>query len=155
MRSNTLSRRWSRILTRAETQRDAALGRHAKQPGDIPWQGWRQVIRRTYLEIISDRISLVAAGCAFYATLALFPEAARYTEGPRPTRVTVVAGEPLPLEVVAYPAGGEGVVAESPSREGASAYEGAEIAPEGKNGGAVFGKSTRKPSSENTIRLRA
>jgi len=73
MRSNTLSRRWSRILTRAETQRDAALGRHAKQPGDIPWQGWRQVIRRTYLEIISDRISLVAAGCAFYATLALFP----------------------------------------------------------------------------------
>jgi membrane protein len=31
------------------------------------------VIRRTYLEIISDRISLVAAGCAFYATLALFP----------------------------------------------------------------------------------
>ncbi len=73
MRSNTLSRRWSRILTRAETQRDAALGRHAKQPGDIPWQGWRQVIRRTYPEIISDRISLVAAGCAFYATLALFP----------------------------------------------------------------------------------
>jgi membrane protein len=26
-----------------------------------------------YLEIISDRISLIAAGCAFYATLALFP----------------------------------------------------------------------------------
>jgi membrane protein len=31
------------------------------------------VIHRTYLEIISDRISLIAAGCAFYATLALFP----------------------------------------------------------------------------------
>jgi hypothetical protein len=61
--------------------------------------------------------------------LALFPEAAHYTEGPRPTQVTVTAGEPLPLEVVAYPAGGEGVAAESPSRAGSSAYEGAEIAP--------------------------
>src|SRR3978361_2161209 len=58
---------------RAEAQRDAALGRRATQPSDIPWRGWRQVIRRTYLEIISDRISLAAAGCAFYATLALFP----------------------------------------------------------------------------------
>jgi hypothetical protein len=61
--------------------------------------------------------------------LALFPEAAHYSEGPRPTKVTVTAGEALPLEVVAYPAGGEGVVAESPSRAGAAAFEGAEIAP--------------------------
>jgi membrane protein len=74
MRSNTHSRRpWSRTSARIEAQRDAALGRHATQPGDIPWKGWRQVLRRTYLEIISDRISLIAAGCAFYATLALFP----------------------------------------------------------------------------------
>jgi membrane protein len=73
MRGNTHSRRLSRTSARAEAQRDAALGRHATQPGDIPWQGWRRVIRRTYLEIVSDRISLVAAGCAFYATLALFP----------------------------------------------------------------------------------
>jgi membrane protein len=73
VRSNIQSRRSSRTSARAEAQRDASLGRHAGQPSDIPWQGWRQVIRRTYLEIISDRISLVAAGCAFYATLALFP----------------------------------------------------------------------------------
>ena len=31
------------------------------------------MIHRTAREIISDRVSLVAAGCAFYATLALFP----------------------------------------------------------------------------------
>jgi membrane protein len=73
MRSNTHSRRSSRASTRGEAQRDAVLGRHATQPSDIPWKGWRQVIHRTYLEIASDRISLVAAGCAFYATLALFP----------------------------------------------------------------------------------
>jgi hypothetical protein len=61
--------------------------------------------------------------------LALFPEAAHYIEGPRPTRVVVAPGEPVPLEVVSYPAGGEGVAAETPSRAGSSPYEGAEIAP--------------------------
>jgi membrane protein len=73
MRTNTPSRRSSLTSAGAEAQRDAALGRRATQPSDIPWRGWLQVMRRTYLEIISDRISLVAAGCAFYATLALFP----------------------------------------------------------------------------------
>jgi hypothetical protein len=61
--------------------------------------------------------------------LALFPEAAHYTEGPRPTRVIVAAGEPVPLEVVAYPAGGEGTSPEVPSRAGSTAFEGAEVAP--------------------------
>lgn len=49
------------------------LGRSATSPAGIPWRGWKQVIVRTYREISSDKISLVAAGCAFYATLALFP----------------------------------------------------------------------------------
>jgi membrane protein len=73
MRTNTPGRRSSLTSAGAEAQRDAALGRRANHPSDIPWRGWLQVMRRTYLEIISDRISLVAAGCAFYATLALFP----------------------------------------------------------------------------------
>lgn len=51
----------------------AALGRLAHTPGEIPWRGWKAVLRRTFNEMISDRISLVSAGCAFYATLALFP----------------------------------------------------------------------------------
>ncbi len=50
-----------------------ALGRLADSPAEIPWRGWRQVIRRTFFEMITDRASLVAAGCAFYGTLALFP----------------------------------------------------------------------------------
>ena len=49
------------------------LGRLADVPTQIPWAGWRAVLRRTLAEMISDRISLVSAGCAFYATLALFP----------------------------------------------------------------------------------
>lgn len=49
------------------------LGRLARRPMDIPWSGWKRVIQRTAREVITDRISLCAAGCAFYATLALFP----------------------------------------------------------------------------------
>lgn len=50
-----------------------ALGRYALGPTGIPWLGWKRVIRRTVIEMLTDRVSLVAAGCAFYATLALFP----------------------------------------------------------------------------------
>ena len=49
------------------------LGRDAEQPAHIPWAGWKKVLRRTFSEMISDRIGLAAAGCAFYATLAMFP----------------------------------------------------------------------------------
>ncbi|MCQ8279645.1 YihY/virulence factor BrkB family protein [Acetobacteraceae bacterium KSS8] len=50
-----------------------ALGRQARIPVQIPWAGWKQVLARTFSAMISDRIGLAAAGCAFYATLALFP----------------------------------------------------------------------------------
>jgi len=49
------------------------LGRRAETPAQIPWPGWKAVLRRTIQEAMSDRISLVSAGCAFWATLALFP----------------------------------------------------------------------------------
>jgi hypothetical protein len=61
--------------------------------------------------------------------LALYPGAAHYVDGVRPTRVVVAPGEPVPLEVVSFPAGGEGVSPEAPSRAGSSAYEGATVAP--------------------------
>ena len=47
--------------------------RRARRPSDLGWANWKTVLGRTARELISDRISLVAAGCAFYATLALFP----------------------------------------------------------------------------------
>jgi membrane protein len=34
---------------------------------------WARVLRAAAREVITDRVSLAAAGCAFYATLALFP----------------------------------------------------------------------------------
>lgn len=65
--------------TEAEAQRLAnepdadLLGRHAESPAGIRWPGWQAVLRRTALEMLTDRVALVAAGCAFYGTLALFP----------------------------------------------------------------------------------
>ena len=59
-----------RLLQEPEAEE---LGRLADSPSEIPWRGWRRVVRRTFLEMLSDRASLTAAGCAFYATLALFP----------------------------------------------------------------------------------
>lgn len=50
-----------------------ALGRTARSPIEISWPGWRVVLRRALREMLTDRMSLVAAGCAFYGTLALFP----------------------------------------------------------------------------------
>jgi membrane protein len=67
-------RKAARQGTRIESHPDhAASGRLAATPVGIPWRGWKQLIGRTWREISSDRVSLVAAGCAFYATLALFP----------------------------------------------------------------------------------
>jgi membrane protein len=56
-----------------DSPRARALGRDARGPLQIPWAGWKMVLARTVSEMISDRIGLAAAGCAFYATLALFP----------------------------------------------------------------------------------
>jgi membrane protein len=41
--------------------------------GRLRWSGWKRVLHRFAWELVTDRVSLVAAGCAFYATLALFP----------------------------------------------------------------------------------
>jgi membrane protein len=45
----------------------------ADHPGGISKRGWIQIAKRVKQEIKRDRISMVAAGVAFYAFLALFP----------------------------------------------------------------------------------
>jgi membrane protein len=42
-------------------------------PRQIPWRGWKDVLVRTYREILDDRLLAVAAGVAFYSLIALFP----------------------------------------------------------------------------------
>lgn len=52
---------------------DASVGHHATRPGEIPAKGWWQVLKRVWAETTSDKMSMMAASCAFYAMLALFP----------------------------------------------------------------------------------
>jgi len=48
-------------------------GRDAAHPLDIPLKGWLQVVHRVWIESIRDNLSVLAAGCAFFALFALFP----------------------------------------------------------------------------------
>jgi len=48
-------------------------GRSAASPTQIPARGWWDILKRTQKEISSDNVSLLAAGVAFYAILAIFP----------------------------------------------------------------------------------
>jgi membrane protein len=48
-------------------------GAHADSPTRIPARGWRQVVARALHRAFLDRVTLVAAGVAFFGFLALFP----------------------------------------------------------------------------------
>src|SRR5262249_14148884 len=48
-------------------------GRRARAPLEIPWLGWKDILLRTYREIMDDRLLALAGGVAFYSLVALFP----------------------------------------------------------------------------------
>ncbi|MET3962422.1 uncharacterized BrkB/YihY/UPF0761 family membrane protein [Marmoricola sp. OAE513] len=48
-------------------------GAHAEAPTEIPRRGWVQVAKRAWAEGKEDQVTLLAAGVAFYAFMALFP----------------------------------------------------------------------------------
>jgi membrane protein len=48
-------------------------GRQAQRPGEIPRRGWRDIALRIKEETTRDNLSIIAAGVAFYAMLAIFP----------------------------------------------------------------------------------
>jgi membrane protein len=53
--------------------REHGRGRRASSPEYIPWQGWKDILVRTYLEFNRHRLLALAAGVAFYDLLAIFP----------------------------------------------------------------------------------
>ena len=56
------------------SQSDAGgSGRHAESPQLIPGKGWKEIGGRVLKELKKDHVSLLAAGVAFKALLALFP----------------------------------------------------------------------------------
>ena len=48
-------------------------GRNAKTPTQMPVRGWVDIVRRVYRRLDEDHISILSAGVAFYAMLAVFP----------------------------------------------------------------------------------
>jgi membrane protein len=52
---------------------DDAAGREAERPGEIPPRGWFAILKRVKAEVKEDNVTLLAAGVAFYAMLAIFP----------------------------------------------------------------------------------
>lgn len=50
-----------------------ARGRDADTPTNIPPKGWKDITLRVKEELASDHVTLIAAGVAFYALLAIFP----------------------------------------------------------------------------------
>ena len=48
-------------------------GRRAETPWQIPWNGWKDILWRTYKQVGEHRLFAVAAGVVFYGLLAVFP----------------------------------------------------------------------------------
>jgi membrane protein len=57
----------------AEKAREHGRGRRARYPAEIPAKGWRDILTRVKSELGSDHVTLVAAGLAMCALLAVFP----------------------------------------------------------------------------------
>ena len=56
-----------------EGAREPGRGRRAETPWQIPWNGWKDILWRTYQRIGEHRLLAVAAGVVFYGLLAVFP----------------------------------------------------------------------------------
>jgi membrane protein len=48
-------------------------GIHAEQPTQIPWSGWKQIVKRAWAENNADNMPIIAGGVAFFGFLAIFP----------------------------------------------------------------------------------
>ena len=55
------------------TSPDRLHGREARAPEEIPARGWKDILWRVKDQIKEDRLSIIAAGVAFYGLLAVFP----------------------------------------------------------------------------------
>ena len=61
------------VAAQHKRAQESGRGRHAQAPWQIPWQGWKDILWRTYEQIGEDRLLAVAAGVVFYGLLAVFP----------------------------------------------------------------------------------
>jgi membrane protein len=45
----------------------------ARTPAQIPWAGWKQIVKRSWAEHNADNMPIIAGGVAFFGFLAIFP----------------------------------------------------------------------------------
>src|SRR5690606_4216157 len=64
-----LTRQRADVMAESQAER----GRYGEPSRDLSRPAWRDVLRRVRAETSEDNLSLVAAGAAFYALLAVFP----------------------------------------------------------------------------------
>ncbi len=57
----------------AQGERETGRGRDAHRPRRIPFEGWKDILTRTWRELDRDNMFIVAGGVSFFATAALFP----------------------------------------------------------------------------------
>jgi membrane protein len=48
-------------------------GIHAETPTQIPWAGWKQIVKRAWAENKADNMPIIAGGVAFFGFLSIFP----------------------------------------------------------------------------------
>jgi membrane protein len=48
-------------------------GIHAEKPTEIPWRGWKQILKRSWAENSADNMPIIAGGVAFFGFLSIFP----------------------------------------------------------------------------------
>ena len=48
-------------------------GISADKPTEIPWRGWKQIVRRAWAENNADNMPIIGGGVAFFGFLAVFP----------------------------------------------------------------------------------
>src|SRR4051794_34875683 len=48
-------------------------GIHAEKPTQIPWRGWKQILKRAWAENKADNMPIIGGGVAFFGFLAVFP----------------------------------------------------------------------------------
>jgi membrane protein len=52
---------------------DQLPGVTAQSPAQIPWAGWKQILKRSWAEHNADNMPIIAGGVAFFGFLAIFP----------------------------------------------------------------------------------
>jgi membrane protein len=65
-------------MARAQANKNADRGRHARSPAEVPASGWKDILWRTYSEFSDDRVTLIAAAVTYYMLLSLFPTLAAF-----------------------------------------------------------------------------